>query len=604
MTRSITVLSLGIIVAITLSCQSLHFNSLTNNNPGYPSPSSSSTFTAASCSYTDVSDCINGIGANTCRLPGGGTGTHQAINGDTIEIPAGTCTYTSELTISVLINFLGADPSNASANRGSGGGGQTVLIDHVDKSVCNTSKPMIHFTNESQGNGPMELGNFTVKGDVNFPDSAQCSEHVFIQTASHTVRIHDMTFSALQSTGLLINGDEWGVGDHNTFTPDTAFKRGFLTHHERWQENGSNYGDNSWAQPDTMGTEQAMFWENNVFRISNPSGVGNVACEYGARCVVRYNDIETGGTHGTDTSGRDRSVRQQEWYNNNINDNGNLISGGVDQWRGGTGVFFNNTITPQNHGSYNAQLSLAIYRRPDGMNPWGPQNVPWNGKGGCWGNSPFDTNDGVIYFSGMAGNGSTTDNLVDTKPNFGASNSLIGYSVINTTNSWGSLIISNTSTSIQTQVANSSLTHTWTVGDNYQVLRSTRCIDQPGAGAGPLLTGQEPTPSAPVNEALDPVYAWGNQYCHPTCSVVTPQITGKDNLIANHDYYDFVVSGFNGTVGTGQGLLSERPSKCTPLVAYWATDMNTLFQCDKPNTWVQYYTPYIYPHPLTVSTSQ
>src|SRR2546430_3917 len=109
MTRSIRALLFAIIL-LTLSCQSVHVNT-PSGTPGNPNPGGSTTHTAASCSYADVSDCINGSGANTCHSPGGGTGTHKAINGDTIKIPAGTCTYNSELTVSVLISLLGADPS-------------------------------------------------------------------------------------------------------------------------------------------------------------------------------------------------------------------------------------------------------------------------------------------------------------------------------------------------------------------------------------------------------------------------------------------------------------------------------------------------------------
>jgi len=55
---------------------------------------------------------------------------------------------------------------------------------------------------------------------------------------------------------------------------------------------------------------------------------------------------------------------------------------------------------------------------------------------------------------------------------------------------------------------------------------------------------------------------------------------------------------FNGTAGIGQGLLKARPNTCAPSVGYWATDTNTLYTCTAPNTWTNFYTPYIYPHPL------
>ena len=44
------------------------------------------TFTAASCNRSDVNAVINGP-------------THTAVNGDTIIIPAGSCTWTSGITI-------------------------------------------------------------------------------------------------------------------------------------------------------------------------------------------------------------------------------------------------------------------------------------------------------------------------------------------------------------------------------------------------------------------------------------------------------------------------------------------------------------------------
>jgi Pectate lyase superfamily protein len=55
---------------------------------------------------------------------------------------------------------------------------------------------------------------------------------------------------------------------------------------------------------------------------------------------------------------------------------------------------------------------------------------------------------------------------------------------------------------------------------------------------------------------------------------------------------------FDGTVGVGLGPLSSRPATCKTGVAYWATDMKTLYRATAPNTWSVYYTPYAYPHPL------
>ena len=128
-----------------------------------------------------------------------------------------------------------------------------------------------------------------------------------------------------------------------------------------------------------------------------------------------------------------------------------------------------------------------------------------------------------------------------------------------------------------------------------------RCLDQPGQGVGQLLVNDFPSvvnkstgTIAWPNEALEPVYEWLN-----TSSAANFWSNADSTaLVANSDYY-LHAAGFDGSSGTGTGQLSSRPSSCTPMVAYWATDTNTLYQCGpSANTWTSYYTPYTYPHPL------
>jgi hypothetical protein len=110
---------------------------------------------------------------------------------------------------------------------------------------------------------------------------------------------------------------------------------------------------------------------------------------------------------------------------------------------------------------------------------------------------------------------------------------------------------------------------------------------------------------------LEPIYEWGDT----VYAGAVIQITGDNASENNRDFY-VQTSGFNGTSGTGQGLLSARPSTCTPGpggtyatsptgsygVAYFATDANSgngeLYACTATNTWTAIYQPYTYPHPL------
>src|SRR6266481_3735960 len=274
---------------------------------------------------------------------------------------------------------------------------------------------------------------------------------------------------------------------------------GIYTGHQNWAGVG-DYGDNSWAQPTNLGTSQFIFVEDNIY-LCTAAGVQDfVDGAGGSRYVVRHNTTTNGsigGGHGTDSTGRTRSVRVFEIYNNTMNATSSFPM--ASYMRGGTGVIYSNTMT-----NFQYAVQASNYRDVDSFAPWGA----------CNGISPWDTTDGVLYVSGThnGGNGVALV-LTDTGKNFTTAcggGSCVGYSVTNSTQTWSSVIASVTTTTATATGSNYNVAHNWNTGDSYQIRRAYPSLDQVGRGAGVLLSGSSPTPSGPVNQALEPVYVWSN----------------------------------------------------------------------------------------------
>lgn len=143
------------------------------------------------------------------------------------------------------------------------------------------------------------------------------------------------------------------------------------------------------------------------------------------------------------------------------------------------------------------------------------------------------------------------------------------------------------------------------------------CLDGIGRGQTVQSLNGQGQPNR-LNSSTGTI-AWPQQYLEPIYAFDNSGTLGYYTLDhvthLNRDVYLDNAS-FNGTTGTGTGLLSARPATCTagpggtygasPTgsygVAYWATDANSgngeLYVCTATNTWTGIYQPYTYPHPL------
>ena len=315
----------------------------------------------------------------------------------------------------------------------------------------------------------------------------------------------------------------WGVFDHNHVSYANVTSGSAPTFvdigHGHWMGVG-NWGDNSWAGASTFGTQQELYLENNIidgvvgtdaeiFDGVGTWGGGRYVCRFNYFPQINVNGACTG--HGTDTTGRPRGTRQWEAYGNYLVC-ANASQGCNSAWpgRAGVGRSFGNTVI-QSGGSFKGLGG------PDTQRQYRPDS-PWLG---CDGLGPFDTNDGVIYYSGVvgavSGYGLGAPGGTITDASFPGLTNTIGarYSFVDTTQpSFGFPLSSVAPGVLNIAVGNEFSTPA--VNDHYTIQRATVCLDQTGHSGGILVQDSSDTNQVavlsttlapgPVNQSIDPVY--------------------------------------------------------------------------------------------------
>lgn len=285
---------------------------------------SSPTWTAVSCNASAINDCVS-----------------AASPGDTINIPEGTCTWTCttscpSVSIKKPLNLIGA------------GEGSTVIIDN---STTGWQKNPLTISYTSDTATSTRISGFTFQHSVGGQDGDGAIQLWAWGTGPHSIRIDHLTVNGVQRWLHAGGTNIKGLLDNLTVTSSALLFDGSC--------------DSEWTHTWTMGTDDAWYIEDSTFNFVQWAD-GITDCRCGARYVFRHNTVNMPsnssfqgylvGNHGYDTS--NRSCMGQEIYENTFTNNGPTYPSAV-QYRGGTGVVFNNTILGSN---WNPPLQITYYR--------------------------------------------------------------------------------------------------------------------------------------------------------------------------------------------------------------------------------------------------
>ncbi len=313
------------------------------------------TINASSCSRSDVQSAVNSAG-----------------DGDIVQIPNGSCTWTTPVTIiDKAITLRGSGAYAVDANHNDTGtwpltitlsGNTGVAISGVLRQAIRVTG--IHFT-----------GTSNIYWGASGDSGAVCIRN---SNRSNSWRIDNCKFSLVNGAFHVKYG--YGLFDHCYFYANAC--EGTLGRVSRYGE--SMVGAESWTEPVGFGTSNFVFFEDSVFRRTcGMSANAPVAIDTqgGGRWVMRYCHLYDAfaGAHGSESGDPERGGYAFELYGNTF-----YWAFTADRYhtafylRGGTILMYSNTFT-----NFQSMCRTWVRRAEQSFSSFGQCNGTraWDGNG-------------------------------------------------------------------------------------------------------------------------------------------------------------------------------------------------------------------------------
>jgi hypothetical protein len=253
----------------------------------------------------------------------------RANNGDTVQVPAGTATWTSGITISKNIYLIGA------------GSSQTIITAQADSII--TWKPVIDDKFRLSGFRFNGLGFKNIIHIIGPATQARIDHCIFYQGDSGVTT----NYIGSGATGRVA-----GVVDHCSFY--NMARAAFVC--DIRATDTTSWGSTAWNEGAHPGTVNMLYWEDNQF-IYDANLTGNADAtfygQYGGSAVIRHNTFSGFAycyldAHG---DGPDYSTLIYEIYSNTFTQGTNGVNAGwfMNQ-RGGKRIMWDNTFSGRNSG--------------------------------------------------------------------------------------------------------------------------------------------------------------------------------------------------------------------------------------------------------------